>query len=155
MRLGKGVEWAVHTLLNLNMAESGALGTPQLARAHDLPPAYLNKQLQLLVKAGLLVSSVGPHGGFSLARPVEEITLLDVVLAIEGDEPMFRCEEIRCRGTIGELSPRPTGPCQVKSAMRRAERAWHEALAGQKLADIQAELDEEPAVRRIVRSALD
>ncbi|WHT16317.1 Rrf2 family transcriptional regulator [Crossiella sp. CA-258035] len=155
MRMGKGVEWALHTLLNLNMAGPAALGTGQLARAHGLPAPYLNKQLQQLVRAGLLVSTAGSRGGFTLAKPLTEITLLDVVLAIEGNEPAFRCEEIRCGGRIGELSPKPTGPCQVKSAMLRAEQAWREALSAQTLADIQAELDQEPAIRTVVRSAVD
>ncbi|WP_405593430.1 Rrf2 family transcriptional regulator [Streptomyces sp. NBC_01092] len=149
------MEWALHTLLNLDMIGGGPVGNGRLAEAHGLSASYLNKQLQQLARAGLVVSVSGPRGGFSLAKPLESITLLDVVEAIEGDAHLFHCAEIRCCGKIGDLSPAPTGPCAVNSAMRKTEEAWHQALAAQNLAEIRAELDRTPAVRRIVRSALE
>ncbi|MFE5812301.1 RrF2 family transcriptional regulator [Streptomyces sp. NPDC056479] len=153
--MAKGVEWALHTLLNLDMIGGGPVGSGQLAEAHGLSASYLNKQLQQLARAGLVLSVPGPRGGFHLARPLEDITLLDVVEAIEGDARLFHCTEIRCCGRIGELSPPPTGMCAVNSAMRRAEEAWHQALAAQSLDEIRTELDGSPDVRRIVRSALE
>ncbi|WP_399894392.1 Rrf2 family transcriptional regulator [Streptomyces sp. BBFR51] len=153
MRMAKGVEWALHTLLNLDMIGGGPAGSGQLAEAHGLSPSYLNKQLQLLAKAGLLISVPGPRGGFSLAKPLEDVTLLEVVQAIEGTARLFHCEEIRCCGRIGELSPPPTETCAVNAAMRRAEQAWHQALAAQTLAEIRTDLDGTPSTRRIVRSA--
>ncbi|WP_371799876.1 Rrf2 family transcriptional regulator [Streptomyces sp. NBC_01707] len=141
MRTSKGVEWAVHTLLNLAWLGDGEpVTTAQLAAGHDLSPSYLNKQLQHLVKAGLLESVPGARGGFRLAWPLEAVTMLDVVLAIEGDEPVFRCAEIRRCGTIGEQVPESgfSRPCAVNSAMARAEVAWQRALAEQSLADVQA-----------------
>jgi DNA-binding IscR family transcriptional regulator len=84
------------------------LSTAQLAASHDLPRAYLNKQLQALAQAGLLVSTPGVRGGFRLARPPEAISLLDVVEAIEGPQEAFRCTEIRQRGA-GRASPASCG----------------------------------------------
>lgn len=153
MRMAKGVEWALHTLLNLDMIGGGPVGSGQLAEAHGLPAPYLIKQLQQLVRAGLLLSVPGPHGGFRLARPLGEITLLDVVEAIEGDAHLFHCTEIRCCGKIGELSPPPDGPCPVKTAMRHAEEAFHQALAAQTVADIRVELDRTPMAGNVIRSA--
>ncbi|MEU9367066.1 Rrf2 family transcriptional regulator [Streptomyces avermitilis] len=152
--MAKGVEWALHTLLNLDMIGGGPVGSGQLAEAHGLSASYLNKQLQQLARAGLVASVPGPRGGFRLARPLETITLLDVVEAIEGGTQLFHCTEIRCCGKIGELSPPPTGTCAVNAAMRRAEQAWRQALATQSLADIRADLDRVPMVRQVVRSAL-
>ncbi|MEU3188619.1 Rrf2 family transcriptional regulator [Streptomyces sp. NPDC006923] len=154
MRMSKGVEWAIHTLLNLDMIGGGPVGSGQLAEAHGLPAPYLNKQLQQLARADLLASTPGPRGGFRLTRPLEDITLLDVVQAIEGDTQLFHCAEIRCCGKIGELSPPPTGACAVKVAMHRADEAWRQALAAQSLADIRLELDRTPTIRSVVRSAL-
>ncbi|MEU0075838.1 Rrf2 family transcriptional regulator [Streptomyces sp. NPDC006332] len=152
--MAKGVEWALHTLLNLDMIGGGPVGSGQLAEAHGLSPSYLNKQLQQLARAGIVASVPGPRGGFRLTKPLESITLLDVVEAIEGDTEVFHCTEIRCSGKIGELSPPLTGACAVKAAMRRAEQEWHRALAAQCLADIRAELNRSPMVRQVVRSAL-
>ncbi|MEU6324405.1 Rrf2 family transcriptional regulator [Streptomyces sp. NPDC047009] len=158
MRTGKGVEWAVHTLLNLAWLGGGEpVATAELAAGHDLSPTYLNKQLQQLVKAGLLESVPGARGGFRLARPLAAVSMLDVVLAIEGDEPLFRCAEIRRCGTIGERVPNSsfTRPCAVNSAMERAEAAWRKALADQSLADVQAEAEAHaPTIASHVRRGL-
>ncbi|MDJ0396235.1 Rrf2 family transcriptional regulator [Rhodococcus sp. G-MC3] len=141
MRMSQGVEWAVHTLLNLAwLGTNDAVPTAALAASHDLSATYLNKQLQLLVKAELLSSAPGKRGGFRLTRPPESITMLDVVDAIEGRESLFRCAEIRQCGTLGSQSSAIdfTTSCAVKSSMARAEVAWREALASQTLADVKS-----------------
>jgi Rrf2 family protein len=66
----------------------------QLAQYYDLPAAYLAKQLQALVKAGVLAATTGPRGGFRLARPASEITLLQVVEAVDGASSPYECREI-------------------------------------------------------------
>lgn len=154
--MSQGVEWAVHTLLNLAWSGTGEpVSVATLAEGHDLPRAYLNKQLQQLVKAGLLVSLPGTRGGFLLARPAESITLLDVFDAIEGTDALFRCTEIRRCGTVGVRTACDfTTACTVKVAMGRAEEAWREALAAQSLADVRAEADmHAPHMNRTVRGA--
>src|SRR5690242_17948174 len=140
MRIGEGVEWAAHCLLLLDwMGEDRPVPTARLAAGFELPPPYLNKQLQALVKAGLVTSTAGARGGFRLARPLEKITMMDVVAAIEGPEEAFQCTEIRGRG-VGADSPASAlrRPCAVSTAMRKAELAWRRALAEQTLADISA-----------------
>ncbi|MFG1923285.1 RrF2 family transcriptional regulator [Cryptosporangium sp. NPDC048952] len=153
MRMSKGVEWAIHTLLNLGAVGDRRVSVTLLARAHDVSEPYLTKQLQQLVKHGLLTSTPGPRGGYSLGRSLDQITLLDVVEAIEGTTSTFHCAEIRCCGLIGELSPPPTGPCAVMVAMTRAEDAWREALRAETLGDIRSAL--EGKVHNAVRAALE
>jgi DNA-binding IscR family transcriptional regulator len=84
--------------------------------------------------------------------PAVQIT---VGFALQGDAPLFQCGEIRCCGKIGQLSPKPEGPCPVNMAMQRAEASWRETLASQTLADVQADIDRDPGVRTIVRSAFE
>jgi Rrf2 family protein len=157
MRLPAGVEWAVHALLNLSWAGGDhPVSTATLASGHDHPPAYLNKQLQRLVKAGLLTSEPGAQGGFRLARGLESITLLDVVDAIEGNDGLFRCQEIRQCGTVAAcIGPADySTACAVMTAMGRAESAWRAALAAQSLAAVRAETDARaPGVADAVRRA--
>ena len=143
MRLGQGVEWAVHVLLILAwLDDDEPVSTARLAAAHELPPAYLNKQLQALVRNGLLASEPGVRGGFRLARAPEEITLMDVVTAVEGRDTAFRCTEIRRRGLGADCADSLfQDNCAVKSAMNRAEVAWRRALAEQSIADVLAEAD--------------
>ncbi|WP_199486337.1 RrF2 family transcriptional regulator [Actinomadura logoneensis] len=141
--MNEGVEWAVHVCLLLDWLGTGEpVSTTRLAAGYDLPPPYLNKQLQALARAGILASTPGARGGFRLVRPLEKITLMDVVTAIEGPDEAFQCAEIRRRG-LGENQPESafTRPCTVRTAMRTAEFAWRRALAAQTLADIRERTD--------------
>ncbi|WP_248958084.1 RrF2 family transcriptional regulator [Sphaerisporangium perillae] len=141
--MSEGVEWAVHCCLTLAwLDEDRPVPTARLAASYELPPAYLNKQLQAMVRAGILASTPGVKGGFRLARPLEKITLMDVVTAIEGPDEAFQCTEIRQRGAGVESPARGFRvPCAVTTAMRKAEMAWRRALAAQTLADVRAAAD--------------
>ncbi|WP_328335322.1 RrF2 family transcriptional regulator [Streptomyces sp. NBC_00455] len=135
----EGVEWALHSCLNLVWAgDERAITAARLAAYHDLPAAYLNKQLQALARAGIVSSAPGPRGGFRLARRPEDVTLMDVVAAIEGPDQAFRCTEIRQQGPGAGMPDNYGDPCTVSRAMRRAELAWRQELAGQTLADVKA-----------------
>ncbi|GAA2392241.1 RrF2 family transcriptional regulator [Nonomuraea africana] len=137
MRMSEGVEWALHSCLNLSWIETGeAMTAARLAAFYDLPAAYLNKQLQALARAGILASTPGPRGGFRLARPLDRITLMDVVTAIEGAEEAFRCEQILRAGPGGGPHVDYRESCVISQTMRRAELTWRRELAGQTLADI-------------------
>lgn len=65
----------------------GAASCENIAAETKVPPRYLSKILRDLVLAGLLTSQRGPNGGFSLCRPAKNITMLEVVNAVE---PMKR-----------------------------------------------------------------
>lgn len=82
----------------------------------------------------------GPKGGYRLARPTDKITLLDIVLAVEGPQPAFRCAEIRQRGP----NPLPgryfTKPCGINAAMLKAEKVYRAELAKTTIADILGDL---------------
>ena len=138
MKMSEGVEWALHCCLTLAwLASEGPVPTATLAAAFDVPPHYLNKFLQALVRAGVLTSTAGAKGGFRLARSPKDVSLLDVVIAIEGDDRAFRCTEIRQRGAGCDAHKREFArPCGIAAAMHRAEEAWRNELARQTLADL-------------------
>ncbi|MFI8390603.1 RrF2 family transcriptional regulator [Streptomyces sp. NPDC085540] len=140
--MSEGVEWALHSCVNL--AWSGpdrAVSAARLAAWHDLPAAYLNKQLQALARAGIVTSTPGPKGGFRLARPLDAISLMDVVAAVEGPEEAFRCAEIRQQGPGGAAPAAYTADCAIAHAMTRAELAWRRALAAQNLDEIRQQAE--------------
>ena len=95
-----------------------------LAQFHGVSESYLLKHMQALTKAGICESVSGPSGGYRLAREPGEITLLDVVEAIEGPEPAFRCDEIRQRGPTALAPSTYTVRCGIHSVMLEAELAW-------------------------------
>ncbi len=141
MKLGDGVEQAIHCVAVLaGLSEGGVLSAAALAEFHGVSTSYLLKHLQALSGSGLLETVPGPKGGYRLARAAKDISLLDIVLAVEGPAPAFRCAEIRQRGP----NPLPqryfTRPCQISAAMLKAERAYRAELAKTSVADILAEL---------------
>ncbi|MEQ4301663.1 Rrf2 family transcriptional regulator [Plantactinospora sp. B6F1] len=140
MRMSQGVEWALHTCLNLSWLDD-PVPTGTLAAFYELPPAYLNKQLQALVRAGILTSTSGPRGGFRLARAPEEVSLLDIVAAIEGPEELFRCDQILRKGPGEHAGVDYRQSCAFAQAMRGAELAWRRELAGKSVADVRADVE--------------
>ncbi|MFD3684200.1 RrF2 family transcriptional regulator [Nocardiopsis sp. NPDC058631] len=139
--MSEGVEWALHSCLNLAwVGPERAVTSTRLAEYYQLPAAYMNKQLQALARAGIVYSTPGPGGGFRLARALDEITLMDVVSAIEGRDEAFRCTEIRQRGP-GAARGAPGDLCQIDLAMRRAELAWRRELGAQTLGEVKASVE--------------
>ena len=140
MKLSDGVEQAIHSVTMLaHLTPDGVLSAAALAEFHGVSPSYLLKHLQALSGARIVGTVPGPRGGYRLARPAAEISLLDIVLAVDGPEPAFRCNEIRQRGP-NPLPSKPTKPCNIASAMLRAERAYRAELARTSIAEIIADL---------------
>jgi len=100
----------------------GPVSLRKLAIWFDLPGESLKKQLQPLVRAGILDSTPGAKGGHLLAGSPDQITLMDVVTALEGPLDLFRCTAIRQRGVSGEGAGSSFAmPCRIASATSRAE----------------------------------
>ena len=137
MKLSDGVEWGLHccTVLAL-LPHDAALPAGRLAEFHGVPGAYLAKHLQALSRAGIVESVPGKHGGYRLARSPAEVTLLDIVTAIEGNEYAFRCTEIRQRGPAAMPAREYRIPCGIARAMHRAEAAYRAELKKQTVGDI-------------------
>lgn len=143
MKLPTSTEWLLHSAAALAQLEPGASASAaQLAEHYGVPGAYLAKQLQALVRAGVLAATTGPRGGFRLARQPAEISLLDIVEAVDGAANPYECREIRQqgRGAIPAEDCRRT--CILAVKMAEAHEAWRSSLAAVSLADI---LDTLPA----------
>lgn len=135
--LPETVEWAAHCCWLLAQTDgSSPLARRELAEFFDLPEPYLAKVLRMLVASGILVSVPGVNGGYRLARPADQVTMLDVVQAVGGGGEMFRCTEIRQRGPVGLTSTQCRKPCGIAGVMHSAELAWRNALAAATVADL-------------------
>ena len=136
MKMSGGVEWAVHCCVVLSEAE-GPVPAQRLAEFHGISRTYLAKHLQALSRAGMVSSTEGRVGGYVLTRPADEVTVLDIVLAVEGREQAFRCTEIRQNGPLPATGPRRAGrPCGVARVMHAAEQAWRASLKEVTVADL-------------------
>jgi Rrf2 family protein len=139
MKLGDGVEQAIHCMLMLGgLQPDGALPATALAEYHGVSTSYLLKHLQALAGAGLLQSVPGPRGGYRLGRAADKISLLDVVLALEGAAPAFRCAEIRKRGPNPLPARFYAKPCAISAAMLKAERAYRDELRKISIAELRS-----------------
>ena len=138
MRMSDAVEWSIHCCsLLAALPDDQALSASRLAEYHDVPPAYLAKALQAMAAAGIVESRPGPAGGYRLARPPADISLLEVVEAVDGPGRAFRCSEIRQRGPGALHEPDAYRiPCGIARAMHRAEDAWRTELADTSVGDM-------------------
>lgn len=85
MRLTRAASYAIHAMVHIAGHKPNIpLASHEIAQAHNIPERFLLKVLKPLVSAGLLYSVKGPRGGYRLARPAREITMLDVVEAVDG-----------------------------------------------------------------------
>jgi Rrf2 family protein len=152
MKLSEGVEWGVHCAAVLAVLPPGsALPAGRLAEFHGVPTAYLAKHLQAMSRAGLLESVPGPRGGYRLARPAETISMLDVVEAIDGRAPAFRCTEIRQRGPAARPPREYRVQCAIHAAMNRADDAWRSELRATSIADVVGAIARDASPKAIER----
>ena len=63
----------------------------EISKGLSIPHHFLGKIMQTLVKKGILTSHKGPKGGLALSKKPEEITMMDVVTAIDGTDSITRC----------------------------------------------------------------
>ncbi len=91
MILSQPSKYGLRAVLYLAKHDPELVQGKEIAEALDIPVSYLAKILQDLSKRSVLVSSKGRGGGFKLARPANEITLMDVVESIEGSSFVGGC----------------------------------------------------------------
>lgn len=121
-------ELGMKALLVIALESEGTPISPGwLAQRFEGSRSYLAKILGMLARAGLLRSLRGARGGFLLARPPEEITLLDVVEACQGLLVGNYCRALEAPGVA---------TCAFHRAMEEVHRATRQALSRWTLADL-------------------
>ncbi|GIW88348.1 MAG: transcriptional regulator [Isosphaeraceae bacterium] len=89
--LSQTVEYALRAVVHLANVAPEAATTDQIAQVTRVPKAYLSKVLQSLVRGGIVRSQRGLGGGMTLTRPPSQLTLLDVVNAVEPIQRIRTC----------------------------------------------------------------
>lgn len=137
------VEYGLHCLLALVDAGDIPRSAKALAAFQGISPTFVAKILSKIEKAGIIAAVEGVRGGYRLARPASEITVLQIVDALEGRKPLFECQEIRSRCALfadGAPDWATRGVCSIHAVMLKAEKAMRDALGEETLADIAARL---------------
>ncbi len=91
LKLSEGASLGLHAMALIAKNDGAKMKAEYIARELDGSANHLSKVMQRLVRAGLAKSVRGPAGGFQLARPAEEITLLEIYVAIEGEFHSAEC----------------------------------------------------------------
>ena len=137
---GASVEAGLHCLLYLvDPPDGGQPSSKDLAEFQGVSPSSVAKLFTQLEKAGIVTSAEGVRGGFRLARPAEQITVLDVVDALEGDKPLFQCRNIRANCVLyAEDKPQwsTRGVCSIHHIMLSAEQRMRTELDDHTLAEL-------------------
>ena len=130
MRLSNLADYAVVMLAAAARAGSTRLSATSLAEETGLPLPTVQKLVGRLAAAGVIVSSRGTGGGFDLARSPENISLADIVEAVEGPIAMTACVEQGRHDCALETD------CRVKPHWGAVNDALKGALAGVSLATL-------------------
>lgn len=131
MILSKSADYGLRAMVYLARNRGVRLITlHEISSAMHTPPFLLGRIMQRLVRADLLVSMKGHHGGFRLHREPPDITVADMVLAIDGPFQMFDCTGIAACGLSGE--------CTMIDMFTRAEQALDNVLRAVTLQDLAA-----------------
>lgn len=93
LRLSKKADYALIAMRHLAQSDTGApsISAREIAEQYDIPIELMAKVLQRLVRTGLLVSTQGTRGGYTLSRPSTSISVADVVEAIDGPFTVTAC----------------------------------------------------------------
>jgi Rrf2 family protein len=129
MQLTRASQYAIHALAVLATAKTNQPAASHLvARERGIPERFLLKVLKPLVGVGILQSVKGPNGGYRLARPAREITVLEVIETVDG--------ALNGQGTAYQESKHPALDKQLTQIFQRASEAARVQLGKVRLTDL-------------------
>jgi Rrf2 family transcriptional regulator, cysteine metabolism repressor len=131
-------EYGVRLLVELGRrGDDGPVALASVAQAETLPLSYLEHLVAKLRAAGLVTSTRGAHGGYRLARPADEITMLEVVEALEGPVAPMECFHTDREGKVlCSHEEDEGGLCATKMLWTRVHGGVTRALAGTTLDEL-------------------
>jgi len=134
LRMTKQTDYGIVLMTHLAQGPRAQHSAPELAAQLRIPLPMVSKILKLLARDGLLDSHRGVHGGYSLARTPEEISVADLIAALEGPIAMTECIEEAHIGHPGDCSREDF--CAVRANWQRINGAVRQALESISLADM-------------------
>jgi len=130
IRMTKTADYAIVLLTRMASEADRIFNAPELAHDAQLPAPTVSKVLKILARDGLLASHRGAKGGYSLQRPPEEISVEEIISAVEGPIGITECID----DTPGECGQEPV--CPVRGNWQRINEAIRQALGGITLAEM-------------------
>ena len=130
LQLTRGGEYAIRAMTYLARRPVGKITSLHgVGAEQDIPESFLAKIFQSLVRAGLVVSQRGAHGGFSLARPPADITVREIVEAVDGPIALNGC-------VLWPEDCRRSGDCRMHEVWVLAQERMMDVLGQVTLAEL-------------------
>lgn len=129
LRVAKLTDYATVVLASLAAAREDVLSAPELAERAGLEATTVSKVLKPLAQAGLVEGIRGASGGYRLARPAQQISLIEIVEAMEGPLAMTEC-------SIDAGACGIEASCNARANWRRINDVVADALRGVSLAQM-------------------
>jgi len=139
MMLSNTCKYAIRAVvyLSLNVNGTEKIGIKQIAADLKIPTPFLGKILQVLAKNKILLSTKGPHGGFSFSPNSAEITLYDIIKLFDGEDFFHECliglEFCKC-----DMQKEKECPFHMKSGHIRD--GLYDVLSNQKISELAKDL---------------
>ena len=120
IRLNRMTDYGVVVMSQMSR-HPGLATAPELAQATGLPTPTVSKLLKQLAKSGLIASQRGVNGGYSIARPLEDINAMEIIEALDGPVALTDCVDNAVdMCNVQSLCPMRGGWDKVNTAVRKA-----------------------------------
>ena len=128
--LRRNTDYALRLMVGLTQqADAGTVSTRLLAQGQEVPYQLACKLMQHLQDAGVVQSTMGPKGGFQLGRRPDQISLLEVIEAVQGPLRLNRC-------LLREAGCPRQNVCPIRAKIGTLQDQMGEYLGGVTLADL-------------------
>ena len=128
MLLTKKTEYAVRCMVYMALQKDKIVNNKEIASAMNIPEYFLSKVLHSLIQKGIVISSRGKNGGYTLANTPDEISLLEIIEAIQGPLKFFEC-------FLHEKNCESKRECTINRIWTRINTSLEQELEGVKIAE--------------------
>jgi len=133
LKLSKKAEYALMAAKFMALKNSsGYTSAKEISESYEIPYQLVAKVLQTLVKSNIAISAKGVNGGFSLSRKPDNISLLDIIKAVENDFKIVDC--MQPNGSISDCSNFDC--CKIKDPLAEIQRKIDKVFVETSLAQI-------------------
>jgi Rrf2 family protein len=133
VRLSKKTEYALLAMQYIGWNEKEVVSAKEIAENLNIPYDFLSKTLQGLMKYGLVVSRQGKQGGYKLAREVDDITLADIINAVE---EKYAMSIVECFDGNGSASCNRAKVCSIRDPLKKIQSRVEKVFSTTKLNEL-------------------
>lgn len=149
MKFKAGMEQSIYILLILSRLPKGStLTSDVISDRLNLSPSYLKKLMKVLAHEGLILSSTGKNGGFSLAKPIQEINLCNIFEAVEGKGYIFNGTDM-ISNFVDDTITLEKKRCVISTIMESLEEKWKSSLREITLYNLMKQIEQQYDIKKI------